>query len=205
MCGVSRPVERMSQRNASTVQRIIESLGVLPGPVSRPALVLISGLPGAGKSHFSRALAGESGLALVQSDAVRKLLFPNPTYEANESYIVFMRCHDVVQRLLQRGIGVIFDATNLKERNRKRLYKIAEQTGAKLAIVRVEAPPEVVSERLERRAAREDLSDISDATWEVYQQMASTAERIKREHYVVDTSEDIGPIVKKLVRDLKGP
>src|SRR5688572_20000703 len=125
---------------SADLRRIVESLGRLPRPVSHPVLVLVAGLPGSGKSYFSRALAERADLAIVQSDAVRKLLFPQPSYDSNESYRVFLRCYEVLEYLLNLGINVIFDATNLRERNRKYPYRIAKATGARLIIVWVEAP-----------------------------------------------------------------
>ncbi len=55
--------------------------------------------------------------------------------------------------MLRKGISVALDATNLEEHNREQLYHIADQSGARLVIVRMEAPPEVVQQRLERRCA----------------------------------------------------
>lgn len=80
------------------------------------------------------------------------------------------------------------------------LYRIAGQNGAKLIIVYLEAPPEVVSERLkERHTAAENKSD---ADWEVYQKMLGSVEAIKHRHYVVNTAEDIAPAVDKIVREV---
>ena len=41
----------------SDVQRLAESLGELPEPVVQPAFIVVSGLPGTGKSHFCGKLA----------------------------------------------------------------------------------------------------------------------------------------------------
>ena len=44
------------------VERLREALAELPEPVARPFLIVISGLPGTGKSYFSRRLAEGSYL-----------------------------------------------------------------------------------------------------------------------------------------------
>ena len=68
------------------------------------------------------------------------------------------------------------------------MYNIAHRTGAKLILVRVEAPVEVIAQRLSMRdegnAAAEDRST---AGWSVYRRMASSVEPIRRGHYAVDT------------------
>lgn len=192
------------ERFAKEVQRLTERLDPLPDPVSKPALVVVSGLPGTGKSYFSRRLAERLPFAVLETDDMRKTLFPSPRYTARESYRLFQSCHILVEQLLRRGTRVILDATNLVERHRERLYHIADRLGAKLIIVWVEAPPEVVRQRLAERVNGRNRGDHSDADWTVYEKMRPTVQEIRRNHLVVDTSYDIAPAIDKVVRELRG-
>ena len=184
------------------VERLKESLGQLPEPVVKPALIVVSGLPGTGKSHFCRKLDESLSFPILESDALRKVLSPSPSYSLRESNLLFQACHLLIEELLRRGISLIFDATNLIERHRERFYHIADQTGAKLIIVRVEAPTELVRQRLENRTIGADPIDKSEADWKVYQKMESSAQKIRRNHFVVDTSNDIAPAINKVVREV---
>ena len=47
-----------------------------------------------------------------------------------------------------------------------------------------------------------DLEDHSEADWGVYQKMKGTVQKISRNHYVVDTSMDITPVLNKIVREV---
>ena len=193
----------MAQCIASAEQRrLLESLGSLPEPVAHPLLVVISGLPGTGKSHFSRQLAERVPLAMLESDALRKTLFPVPTYSASESSLVFRLIHALIGEILDRGVPVLLDATNLVETHRKRLYTIAEQRDVKLVLVRTEASSEVVRERLAGRKRQEQREDHSDADWPVYQRMRRSEEPICRSHVTVDTTRDVGPVVDEVVREI---
>ncbi len=185
---------------AGDICKLKMGLSKLPEPVVEPAFIVVSGLPGTGKSFFCRKLAERMDLVILESDSMRRHLFDSPTYSKEESTHLFRACHGLVEELLRKGITVALDATNLEEHNRERLYHIADQSGAKLIIVRMEAPPEVVHQRLERRARREDQSDHSEADWSVYSKMKSTAEKIGRNHFVVDSSRDITPVLDKIVR-----
>jgi predicted kinase len=187
-------------RLADDVSVLKQSLLKLPEPVASPALIVVSGLPGTGKSHFCRKLAERIDLVTLESDSLRKLLFPTPAYSKEESTQLFRACHGLVGELLRKGISVALDATNLEEHNREQLYHIADQSGAKLIIVRMEAPPEVVQQRLERRSRREDQLDHSEADWNVYSKMKPTVEKIGRNHFAVDSSKDIAPVIDKIVR-----
>jgi len=182
---------------------LTRALGPLPEPVAEPVLVVVSGLPGTGKSYFSRKLGERLPCAIVESDAVRRRLFGSPTYSASESQRVFAACHSLVDSLLRRGTCVVFDATNIVEQHRQPLYAIAERRSVKLIMVEVEAPREVVRERLEGRLQGQSDLDNSEADWSVYQAMRVRRQRIRGSHHTVDTSGDIAPMIEKVVREAR--
>lgn len=180
-------------------QRLKESLRDLPEPVAQPPFVVVSGLPGTGKSYFCHRLAERVPLVIIESDSLRKLLFSSPSYSAEESFRLFQACYHLIEVLLKRGTPVALDATNLEEHHRERLYHIADQVGANLIIVQVDAPPDVVYQRLEKRAKGINPDDNSDADWKVYLKMKSSVQRIRRNHFKVDTSGDIASALGKIV------
>lgn len=185
------------------VQRLVVSLEQLPEPVVEPAFVVVSGLPGTGKTYFCSKLAERLPFIILESDALRKVLFPSPRYSPSESSRLFQACHLLIERLLKKGIPVILDATNLSEQYRERLYNIAERLNAKLILVRVEAPPGLARERLKTRQEEKNSESKSDAGWDVYQKMAPTVQKIRRNHYAVDTSRDITQVLNKIVREVR--
>jgi predicted kinase len=187
-------------RLLSDVERLTESLGELPEPVVEPAFIAVSGLPGTGKSYFCHKLVERLSFIVLESDALRKELFPQPCYSPEESARLFRALHLLIERLLKKGISLILDATNLSERYRERLYNIADRLGVKLILVRVEAPPEVVYGRLKARQQEASPQNKSDADWGVYQRMKDTVEEMHRNHYAVGTSRDITPVLDKVVR-----
>ena len=187
-------------RLADDVSVLKQSLPALPEPTANPALIIVSGLPGTGKSFFCRKLAERLDIVILESDSLRRRLFPAPSYSKEESTQLFRACHGLVEELLRKGISVALDATNLEEHNREQLYHIADQSGARLVVVRMEAPVEVVQQRLEQRSRREDQSDHSEADWNVYSKMKTTVDKIGRNHFAVDSSKDIAPVIDKIVR-----
>ncbi len=162
---------------------------------------MVSGLPGTGKSYFCGKLGERLPFLILESDALRKTLFPVPSYSREESARLFRAIHRLIAQLLKRGVSLILDATNLSEHYREYLYHIADRVGARLMMVSVEAPPEVVQERLKARS--EKPASRSDADWEVYLKLKPTVEKIHRPHYVVDTSQNITPVLDKIVRQVK--
>jgi predicted kinase len=184
----------------SDVDRLAESLGEAPEPVSEPVLVVVSGLPGTGKSYFCRRLTERLPSIVLESDALRRVLFPQPSHSPAESARLFKAIRLLVDRLLRRGFCLILDATNLSERYREYFYSIAGRLDVKLVLVSVEAPPLLVKERLAARLG--DASENSAADWGVYMKMKASVEKITRKHYVVDTSRDITPVLVKIMREI---
>lgn len=185
----------------SQLERLWESLEPFPEPIVDPPLVMVSGLPGTGKSYLCRRLLEQLDAVWVESDSLRKALFPHPTHTAEESALLFPLIHRLIDELLGKGIPVAYDATNLSEYHREYLYNIARRCGARLILVRVEAPAETVRQRLQRRAAGAETGDASDADWQVYQLLKHSVQPMRRSHFAVDTSRDIGPVIDKIVRE----
>jgi predicted kinase len=187
----------------SDVEKLRRAVRPSQERVADPAFIVVAGLPGAGKSFLSRKLAERLPCCIVESDALRKALWARPTYNARESHRLFSASHGLVEQLLSEGIGVILDATNLQERHRKQLYLIADRLDVKLVLVWVEAPPQVILDRLQERSLGGDPRDNSEADWEVHRMMSGKAERIRRPFLAVDTSRDISPVIDKIVREAR--
>lgn len=182
-------------------RRLAKTFEKLPEAEAQPAAIIISGLPGTGKSYFCRRLAERLPFVILESDALRKKLFPNPAYSAVESAYLFRAIHCLMENFLQKGIPIILDATNLTRKHRERLYNIAERHHAKLIIIQMKAPLEVVQKRLNRRANGNGHEDNSTADWSVYKKMKPSVDKIDRRHFTVDTSKDITPAIVKIIRE----
>jgi hypothetical protein len=185
------------------VEKLRQSLVSLPSPCVDTPFVVVCGLPGMGKSLFCRKLAERLPFVNLSSDALRRQLFLRPSYSDEENKRLFPVCHILMRDLLKQGIPVIFDATNLLERHREYLYRIADETRARLFLVRVEAPPAIARWRLENRKRKMQDDGESVADWEIYRRMKLRTEAISRNHFVVDTSGDISPAIEKIVRLIK--
>lgn len=164
-----------------------------------PVLVVMVGLPGTGKSHLTRRLAAQLPIEVVETDEIRWRIASPPTYSREESGRVYQTAHRQIGRYLREGRDVIFDATNLYERGRRTLRRIAEKNGARLLIVQTTAPEQLIENRLRRRKLGIEPRDRSEADWDVYCRMRGEMEAIKQPHLVVDTSQDLKPAIEGIV------
>jgi predicted kinase len=189
------------------VSRILEAIGPAGTVTAEPALVMTIGLPGSGKSTFVRRLARATGAVVLESDALRRVLFEHPDHRSEESRSLFAAMHEVARRKLASGVSVIIDATNLHKDNRLPAYAIATETGARLILLHFSAPENVIIERLARRAAATDADDRSTAGITVYRQMAEEAQPVLEEHWRIDTSdaEATESALTRLIEQLRPP
>ena len=160
------------------------------------ALILLSGLPGAGKTTFAKALSAALDFAHVESDAIRREVAGVPRYTTAENGAVFRRVEADARAALAAGRHALIDATNLTNKDRKRFLKLAGETGAPLVAVRVVAPDAVIRARLAN-----PREGFSQATTEVYELMLRRPQQFGVPVVVVDTRFPLGPALK-LVQEL---
>ena len=192
----SRRLDAARRRDAD---RLEASLGGLPKAVRRPALVILIGLPGSGKSHFARQLVKRYPAAILDSDALRSVLYESPLHTDQENARLFPAIRVLARRLLERRVPVVLDATNLKESHRQPSYDLAREAGARLVIVRLRAPFAVMRERLAKRDAAREPLDRSTADLRVLERMRRDYQRPRRPYLVVDTSQDSRHDLDKIV------
>ncbi len=172
-------------------------MGVPESPdVARPRLIVFCGLPGVGKSTASAYAAEESGATRYRSDEIRKELFDEPTYSAEESAATYDELFARVRSDLEAGRDVVADATFGSREARERVADVASGTGADLAFVHVTCPAEIVRERIAER------EDVSDADFEVHLALREAFAPFERDHVAVDNSGGLEATYRQIDRDV---
>jgi predicted kinase len=144
--------------------------------------ILISGLPGTGKTYFAKRLAPFLGASYFGTDAMRKHIAPDRTYTHAEKASVYHEILERFQHSLRAAQTVVMDATFYKQDLRDEFVRAARDAHAKVMWIEVRASEDVIRERLSR--PRPD----SDADFAVYLKLKGEYEPIQEPHLVLDST-----------------
>ena len=194
----------MSKLNTKKhISVIINALKPLSNPFPKPLLIVMVGLPGTGKTYLARNIQESFPVTIIQSDQVRTLCFGQPKYTRSENKYVFELCHRVINNLLEEGVPVLFDATNMIEANRKVLYQISKLNKAKLFVLKIITQEKIIEGRIRDRSLRQASYDFSKADWAVYRRMQKLDHTINISHTIINNSLNnilcLNPILEDLV------
>ena len=156
-------------------------------------MVLIVGLPGAGKTSWARRLEEERKAIRLTPDEWMDALFDASEVDGRRWVLESQMLWGVAARALELGVNVILDYGCWSEEERDLFRTRAQQLGASAEIVVLDLPLDVLWERLRQRnenlpgatfrVSREELEEWS-ATFEV-----PTADEVQRwDHHLVVTS-----------------
>jgi aminoglycoside phosphotransferase family enzyme/predicted kinase len=196
------------------VARELHALALRHVRRSRQALVLVGGLPGAGKSTLATGLAAETGWTLLRSDEVRRESQPlegslpaaaMPDAGRYAPAAVAAVYADLVGRArncLEEGQPVILDASWIDAERRAEAAGVAAKTGSELLELCCTCNDAVAAVRM--RARRRD-ADVSEATPEVRAEMAERMDPWPSASVIDTSSRTPAECVSWAIRQLATP
>jgi predicted kinase len=155
------------------------ALAELEEASNKPCLVLVGGLPGAGKSSLARELAERAGFTVIRSDEVRKELagrssqgsasaaFGEDLYAIDWNERTYAECLRRAEDFLFQARRVLIDASFRQEVQRRLFLEAADRWGITGCLLLCCAEPPVIYDRLANRQG-----DASDADRTIYEEIA---------------------------------
>lgn len=167
---------RRAQLLAHARAHFLPALGHLEEPGARPCLILMTGLPGTGKSTLSRRLESADAFTRVSTDRVRRELIAaaggagrGGPYTAEWTARTYAACRARVAALLEDGRRVVMDGTLRTDADRIPFLELAAEARVPAVLFACECDPEEVRRRLDGRTG-----DESEADWGVYRKLAQS-------------------------------
>ena len=125
-------------------------------------ILLVCGLPGSGKSAFSKQYFSNSGRARVNRKEIHRLLYEmihfgkrwtEQEFDALDEHLVKHVERKIIEQLLQKNQKVLVDNTSVSESSRKSYVGIAQQMHRTIGAIFLYTPPATC---LQRNRERED-------------------------------------------------
>ena len=114
----------------------------------RVNLIIMCGIPASGKSTVAKLLNSN----IVSTDSIRKELYGDESIQGNGRE-VFSLAYSRIRNYLSLGENVVFDATNIRKRDRKTVIDIGKEYNCDNIIICYCSTPLEIA--LERNANRE--------------------------------------------------
>ncbi len=135
-------------------RQMLEELPLPERKLETPAVVSLIGIPGAGKSTFSKLLQEYVPAVHLRSDLIGFLKIPKgPTYDYYKAYVIK---HALARHYLEQGYSVIMDDNNRTLYNRERVYRMGQRYGARNILFFLHISIDLALPRVQRRDMEEN-------------------------------------------------
>jgi predicted kinase len=153
-------------------------------------IILVFGLPGSGKTFFSRHLKNGINACHLNTDIVRHEMNKGGQYDAKTKLEVYNRLMDKVAEKLNNGWNVIIDGTFHNQDRRKEIAEFASENGHDIYFIEIRASEQNIKKRLEKKR------EYSEADYEVYLQIKKEFDPYPEPHLVLwSDSQNIDEMV----------
>lgn len=122
----------------------------------KPLLLIMVGLPGAGKSLFARQFSETFGAPMVSYDRLRQELFTEPNYTKDEFDLISRVADYQLEELLKTKQTIILDGTGYSRIDRMKLAKQGREAGYALLIVWVQTDEATTKQRSTKPSKQDD-------------------------------------------------
>jgi len=200
-----------------TAGRYFDLAYTCAGRLESPALILMTGLMGTGKSVLARNLASRLGAEILQMDVLRKELLDIPStdhhfaafgqgiYSDDVSRRTYAEALTRADEILRKGKTVIIDASYKRREERLKAKSAAEQLQADFYVIECKCHEDVLKGRLEKRLS--EAGEASDGRWEIYQAQKNDFDPISElsisQHFSVDTAASPEVCVNEILLKIK--
>jgi aminoglycoside phosphotransferase family enzyme/predicted kinase len=160
-------------------------------------LIIVSGLPGTGKTSVAKEIAQKVDSVVLSSDELRKRVLKELGYTERKKKRVYDEMFRIAQDLLERGKSVVLDGTFFQKELRDKAYRLGKKKKECVFLIQTVCPEKIVKKRIEKRYKSQ--KDYSEANYRVYKIIKSKFEPLRREHFLLETENKNRWMKKTLV------
>jgi predicted kinase len=164
--------------------------------MKKSQLILISGLPGSGKSTVAESLVEKLSAPLFSVDPIESSIIQSGIKRSFETGLAaYIVAEALAGEQLKHGLSVIIDAVSPVQEARDMWHNLARKHHATLIIIECVLDRELHKERIESRIR--NMHGIPEVTWEDVENRRKNYLPWKEERLVLDTANIHEKSVKK--------
>jgi predicted kinase len=138
-------------------------------------IIIVIGLPGTGKTTFSRGLAERLGALHLNTDIIRDQLDLRGQYDRKTKSLIYNTMRDKAAEALQKEQSVILDGTFYKKKLRRDYINFAKKQNSAIKWIELKATETAIKERVKQKRK------YSEADFSVYQKIKAAFEPMQQD------------------------
>jgi predicted kinase len=155
-------------------------------------VIIVSGLPGSGKSYFASRLSQKLGAICINSDLERKQMDAQGQYAFEDKLNVYEEMAHRAGERVRDGKHVVVDATFYRKEMRELFSTLARLLYQPIVFIEIVADEQTIMGRLRRPMADHE------ADYSVYKLVKSQYEALDIEHLAIESKTDnVGDMLSK--------
>lgn len=167
-------------------------------------LIVVSGLPGVGKSALAEALGARLGAPVLSVDPIEAAIWRAGVASSFETGVAaYEVAATLAEEQLRLGLTVIVDAVSSLEVGRAMWRRAADHCGSALRVIEVTcADPELHRRRLAERSRT--IEGFPEPTWDDVLARQREWEPWPEERLVVDSLEELSANLERALAHVRG-
>lgn len=129
--------------------------------MNKNSLIIISGLPGTGKTTLAKKIADELGFVMVSMDAIKEVMWDTMGHDFDFEFTdkigktAFELVFYFIELSLPKGVSLVIEAHFHPEINNERFNKLKEKYGANLVQIYCDCETEALRKRFSERMEKD--------------------------------------------------
>ncbi len=159
--------------------------------MNKPAVILVIGLPGSGKTSVASKFADFYGYPLLTSEEIlaqllsRDQLDEDRDFSPDELALTYRLMTYIADLLLEGGSGVVIDGVFRSVDQRESVFEISKKHGARVLAFEVTCEEPVLLERIQRRKQQ---GTVSPGGVDAYHKLAAEFEPTDNRFFRIDNT-----------------
>jgi predicted kinase len=166
-------------------------------------IIVVSGLPGSGKSTIAEAIAAKLHYPIFSADPIESsILKSNINRSAETGLAAYFVIQTLASEQLKLAMSVVIDAVSPINEARGMWRELAQKYNAQLIIIECIVQEDLHKKRLQSRVR--NMHGLPEVTWDDVEKRKKEYVPWEEERLIVDTSSTNGNNVEKVLNYING-